>query len=130
MWKIILIVLIGFSLGRPTIAYAIPAPIEPAETTIRAAYYAKVDRAIQLDRITIVQDWALAHWQGQEDGGMVVFHRGNTGWKIIRGAGGSFTYQDLVSRFAIPSAIAVTLIEQGAPELGDTLPIEVGHKRQ
>jgi hypothetical protein len=124
---------LGLIAGLPPIAHAAPHPVTPitqAETAIRDVYYAKVDRSIKLRGVTIVQNWALAHWQGQHDGGMVIFQQGKTGWKILRGTGGSFTYQDLVSRFAIPPALATALIEQGAPELRDTLPIQVGHKRR
>jgi hypothetical protein len=130
MRQIILIALIGCSLGRPAIVQATPASIVQAETAIRDVYYTKVDRSIQLRGVTIVQDWALAHWQGKQDGGMVIFQQGKTGWKIVRGTGGSFTYQDLVSRFAIPPAVATQLIKQGVPELADTLPIQVESERK
>ncbi len=124
---------LGLIVGLPPIGHAAPHPVTPItqpETAIRDVYYTKVDRSIQLRSVTIVQNWALAHWQGKHDGGMVIFQQGKTGWKIIRGTGGSFTYQDLVSRFNMPPSVATVLIERGAPELMDSLPIQVGHRRR
>jgi hypothetical protein len=106
-----------------------PSSISTTETAIRSAYFVKADRRLTLTRITVSQNWALAHWQGKHGGGMVVFKQTDGKWSIVRGTGGTFTYQNLLVMFNIPQPIATDLITRGAPELIDSLPIQVGKKR-
>jgi hypothetical protein len=110
---------------------AIPplSSIYTTETAIQSAYFAKADRRITLTRITISQNWALAHWQGEHDGGMVVFKQTRGKWSIVQVTGGAFTYQNMLVMFNIPQPIATDLITRGAPELIDSLPIQVGKRR-
>jgi hypothetical protein len=127
---ILLAMLLGPMLA-PVVAQAAPTPDHPTifnERAIQTVYRQQVPSNIKLSGITIVQDWALARWQGEHDGGMVVFRRVDGTWSIMCGSGGSFTYQDLAFRLNVPEAIAKSLIEQGAPELLDTLPIVRGKR--
>jgi hypothetical protein len=115
----------------PIAAQAAPTTDHPtifAENAIRQAYRDRVNCPINLSGITIVEGWALARWQGEHDGGMVVFQKVDGEWSIVRGTGGSFTYQDLAFTLNVPEAIAKVLIQKGAPELMDTLPIVRGER--
>jgi hypothetical protein len=119
------------SMLAPVVAQAAPLPDHPIifnERAIQTAYRRRVPSHIKLSGITIVRDWALARWQGEHDGGMVVFRRIDGKWSIVRGSGGAFTYQDLAFKLDVPEAIAKALIKKGAPELMDTLPIVRGER--
>jgi hypothetical protein len=128
-YLLILAILVA-PMRSPAIAQAIPTehPTIFAENAIRKVYSDRVGCPVNLSGITIVQDWALARWQGEQDGGIVVFHKVDGRWSIVRGTGGAFTYQDLAFQLNVPEAIAKDLIKQGAPELMDTLPIIRGER--
>jgi hypothetical protein len=124
-YLIMLAMLVG-PMVAPVVAQAAPVPEHPSifnETAIRKVYRQRVPNNIKLSGITIVEGWALARWQGEHDGGMVVFRKVDGEWSIVRGTGGSFTYQDLAFRLNVPEAVAKELIKQGSPELEYTLPI-------
>ncbi len=63
--------------------------------------------------VVIVQSYALLQWIQGETGGEAVFRRTDNPpqWTLIRGAGGSFGTDTLVS-LGVPSDIAAQLIQQ------------------
>jgi hypothetical protein len=131
MKRLLILAMLVAPMLLPAVAQAKPVPDHPRifnEAAIRKVYKARVKDPIKLSGITVVEGWALARWQGEHDGGMVVFQKVDGEWSIVRGTGGAFTYQDLAFQLNVPEAIAKVLIQKGAPELMDTLPIIRGER--
>jgi hypothetical protein len=79
---------------------------------------------ISVTKVAIVDNYALLEWSERDGGGVCLLFKEPTGWRIVRGTGGTFSHSMLVQVFGVPAEVAEQLLNQISPGWQNSIDVE------
>lgn len=88
--------------------------VSPEEAGVRTAFATKLSSGnpdeIQLQRVVVSGDYALALWAGNITSGQALVKRSGGQWAVTDLGGGTWTTETLVSLEGVPAEVAAALV--------------------